>query len=379
MISVPSLVFTAGLLLVALLWALGSRHWFRIRGSRPRLLRAQCADGWSLGVFHRPARIKRFSEPVLLAHGLSVTHLNMDFEPPYSLAHFLSEAGFDCFSVDWRGNGASARPPPGKRRDDYCADDHIALDAPAFIARALAEAGASRALWVGHSLGGLVAYALAGRPEGEALCGIATLGSPAFFLEPSRRLLRAMRLVPWLAWPRRIPQRLATLVFAPWVGWIALPLSDAMINPAHVEGRIQRKLFATLFVGVSRKILLQFRDWIVNGAFRSFDHRTDYRAAMAQARTPALIVAGSSDRLATERSVRSAFETWGAADKKLVVFGKARGDAMEYGHGDLIFGRGAPTEVYPVLLQWLEAHATVISGARTEMKPAPPRSAAARG
>ena len=89
--------------------------------------------------------------------------------------------------------------------------------------------------------------------------------------------------------------------------------------------------------------------------------------------------AGSSDRLATERSVRAAFEAWGAADKKLVVFGKARGDAMEYGHGDLIFGRGAPTEVYPVLLQWLEAHATVISGARTETRPAPPRSAGARG
>jgi hypothetical protein len=100
---------------------------------------------------------------------------------------------------------------------------------------------------------------------------------------------------------------------------------------------------------------------------------------MAQARTPALFAAGSCDRLATERSVRAAFQAWAAADKELVVFGKARGDGMEYGHGDLVFGRGAPTEVYPVLLRWLEAHATVISGARTETKPAPPRSAAARG
>jgi pimeloyl-ACP methyl ester carboxylesterase len=373
------LLVAAALPFAALLWAMGIRRWYRIRGPRPRLLRTECADGWSLGVFHRPARIRRYAEPVLLAHGLSVTHVNMDFEPPYSLAHALSDAGFECFSVDWRGNGASGRPPPGRRGYDYCADDHIAQDAPAFLARALAETGASQALWVGHSMGGLVGYALTGRPEGEALRGIATLGSPAFFRAPTRRLLRAVRLTPYLAWPRRIRQRLATLALAPLIGWVALPLADAIVNPEHVHGRVQRKLFANLFVSVSRKILLQFRDWVLHDAFRSFDRKTDYRAAMARARTPALIAAGSVDKLAPAASVRAAFEMWGAADKTLLVFGRERGDAMDYGHGDLVFGRGAPTEVYPVLQKWLEAHATAISSADKETAPAPSPTAAARG
>ncbi|HEX4621947.1 MAG TPA: alpha/beta hydrolase, partial [Myxococcaceae bacterium] len=69
MIADPWLVVAAALPLAALIWALGSRRWYRIRGSRPRLLRAQCADGWSVGVFHRAARTRRFAEPVLLAHG----------------------------------------------------------------------------------------------------------------------------------------------------------------------------------------------------------------------------------------------------------------------------------------------------------------------
>jgi pimeloyl-ACP methyl ester carboxylesterase len=251
------------------------------------------------------------------------------------------------------------------------------------MARAFAETGATRGLWVGHSMGGLVAYALAGRPEGARLGGIITLGSPAFFLHPTRRLLRAVRLLPYLAWPRRIRQRVATLVLAPLIGWLDLPLADAVVNPAHVEGRVQRKLFANLFVGVSRKIFLQFRDWVLNDAFRSFDRQTDYRARMAQAQTPALIIGGSCDKLANEASVRAAYELWGAPDQTLAVFGLKRGDAMDYGHGDLVFGRGAPTEVYPVLLRWLESHATVIPSSpaskRTETESARHPSAAATG
>jgi hypothetical protein len=33
---------------------------------------------------------------------------------------------------------------------------------------------------------------------------------------------------------------------------------------------------------------------------------------------------------------------------------------MDYGHGDLLFGRGAPKEVYPLLRDWLERRATAV-------------------
>ncbi len=33
---------------------------------------------------------------------------------------------------------------------------------------------------------------------------------------------------------------------------------------------------------------------------------------------------------------------------------------MDYGHGDLMFGTGAPAEIYPIIRTWLEARATPV-------------------
>jgi hypothetical protein len=68
---------------------------------------------------------------------------------------------------------------------------------------------------------------------------------------------------------------------------------------------------------------------------------------------------GSSDRLATAENVRRQYELLtSASDRTLHVFGRDRGDKMDYGHGDLMFGTGAPLEVYPLIRKWLEERAT---------------------
>jgi hypothetical protein len=71
-----------------------------------------------------------------------------------------------------------------------------------------------------------------------------------------------------------------------------------------------------------------------------------------------LVSGGSLDRLAPPASLQAQFELAGSSDKTLVVFGRDRGDQLDYGHGDLLYGQGAPAEVYPVLRRWLEEHAT---------------------
>src|SRR5688572_2870283 len=91
------------------LWLWGVRRFYRLRQERPVLYKTTCADGWELAVYHRPARGRRYAEPVLLCHGLAANHYNWDFDPPYSVAHHLADAGFDCYSVEWRGTGASRR------------------------------------------------------------------------------------------------------------------------------------------------------------------------------------------------------------------------------------------------------------------------------
>ena len=349
----------AGAALLLAAWMLLVWRVYRLQRPPPELMFLRAPDDWRLALYHRRAAVRRFEEPVLLCHGLAANHRNFEFEPPYSLALHLAEAGFECFSVEWRGTGASRRPPRLGRYGHYTIDDHITLDAPAFLDRALEVSGARRAFWIGHSLGGLIGYAVASGPHADRLAGIVTAGSPAFFSYPGY-MLYVLQLAKALAWPGKLRQRWFSIATAPFLGHVTLPLTDVVLNPKHIPPKLQRKIYAQVISSIGRKVVLQFDDWLRNDVFRSWDHSVDYRAGLARIRLPVLITGGASDRLAPPRVVRAAFDACGSADKTLMLFGCENGDLLDYGHGDLLFGAGAPREVYPRIRSWLEERATPI-------------------
>jgi pimeloyl-ACP methyl ester carboxylesterase len=346
------------------LWVLVVRRWYRLRTDEPERLQVRCQDGWELTVHVRRAAHRRFEEPVLLCHGLAANRCTFDFEPPYSLAHVLSEAGFDCFSVEWRGIGHSRSPPRGQRWPDVTVDDLVAQDGPALIEAALAQTGARRAFWVGHSLGGLVGYAVAQGPAGTKLAGLLALGSPVFF-PPDPLIRRLIHVGSRASWPRGFRNEWLSRTLAPFLGYVTLPLSDVIINPRHIPPPIQRKVYANMMASMSRNVLRQFQDWIDHDAFRSFDGSVDWRAGLARLSLPVMVMGGSADRLASPKNLRAQYELVGSPDKQLHVFGCERGDKMNYGHGDLLFGTGAPLEVHPEIRDWLVAHATPLRQGET--------------
>jgi hypothetical protein len=65
------------------------------------------------------------------------------------------------------------------------------------------------------------------------------------------------------------------------------------------------------------------------------------------------VVAGSGDQLATPGSVRRALDTLPHGTATYLEFGRAHGHAVDYGHIDLVLGRRAPAEVFPILGRWL--------------------------
>jgi pimeloyl-ACP methyl ester carboxylesterase len=353
-----ALLLTLTIVLANVVWVLGVRRLYRPRTAPPQLLRARCQDGWEIAVHARRAEKRRFEEPVLLCHGLAANRFTFDFEPPYSVAHYLADAGFDCFSVEWRGTGHSLRPPPGRRYTDFTVDDHILQDGPALLELALKETGAKRAFWLGHSMGGLVGYALAQGPQGPRLAGLLVLGSPVFLKsEPLMRSLLSLGVRA--AWPARLRQEWMSATLAPFLGYVNLPLSDLLVNPEHIPPPIQRQVFANMMSSMSRKVLLQFQDWIEHDTFRSYDGQVDWRAGLSRLELPVLVMGGSSDRLASAENVRKQYELLTSCpDRTLHVFGRDHGDKMDYGHGDLMFGTGAPMEVYPLMRKWLEDRAT---------------------
>jgi hypothetical protein len=55
--------------------------------------------------------------------------------------------------------------------------------------------------------------------------------------------------------------------------------------------------------------------------------------------------------------VRASFEAWGGP-RTYVEFGREGGHSADYGHTDLLVGRNAQAEVFPVVSSWLAGHAT---------------------
>jgi pimeloyl-ACP methyl ester carboxylesterase len=213
-----------------------------------------------------------------------------------------------------------------------------------------------------------VGYGVAQGSEGVKLAGLLELGAPVYLKsEPFLRTLISLGVRA--AWPGSIRQSWVSASMAPFLGYLALPLSDIVVNPRHMPPRVLRQLSVNMMAAMSRKVLLQFQDWISHDAFRSYDRKTDWRAGISKLQLPVLVMGGSADRLATAANVEAQYALLTSPDRTLHVFGRDRGDKMDYGHGDLIFGTGAPVEVYPVIREWLEQRAT----------PLPPTSAPAQG
>jgi pimeloyl-ACP methyl ester carboxylesterase len=338
-----------------------------LSGPAARRLEAHTADGWTLAVWHSPPEVRRFLEPVVLCHGLANNHAFFDVRPRSLVAH-LTALGFDCYAVDLRGAGASR--PPDEGPWSVTVDDHVLRDVPAVVALVTAEAGASQLLWVGHSLGGLVGLAASGGALAGHLKALVTIGSPAFFSR-RRGLVWLLGLAQWLSPWGALGTGLVRLV-APLAGRVpAPPLGSA--NLGNMTPEVQRLAAANVFAPMWRGVLSQLADWIHHDAFRSLDGAVDYRAVVARLTAPVLVVGGSVDALAPLPATEALSELVPAGHRQLARFGVAFGHRADYGHGDLVLGRYADQEVFPVIDAFLSAAATPVAVA-----PAPEAPVAAR-
>jgi len=119
---------------------------------------------------------------VLLIHGYGqnryVWHL-----PSRSFSNYLAQAGFDVFNLDLRGHGRS-RHLGAKLPSDVT--DFVREDVPAAVDEIRRISGPRPVYLIGHSLGGLVAYAAA-TLLGDKVGGVVT-GQIHVVIEAARRL-----------------------------------------------------------------------------------------------------------------------------------------------------------------------------------------------
>ncbi len=337
--------------------------WFELgREKSARMYRARTRDGWRLALYrHQPGRSSH-QTPVLLCHGMSSNRWDMDGPGRLSLARYLARRGYDAWVVELRGAGRSTRPTwwNGKQYN-WTFEDYVHHDARAALQTVLRETGAQRVHWVGHSMGGMIAYALLMSPVHLKIASAVTLGSPTMsdvghplldFGVPYRSLLRY--------WRGRIPIGTLARLGAPFARLLARFLEPSIAelgwHPGNADLPLLRTLMLTAVDDLPASLLREFARWYEAKAMSDRYGMFDFTEHLERITTPILVIAGSKDELTPVRDLERVYKRIAARDKAFRVIGKEHGFAHDYSHADLVLGLHAPRDVYPLVLGWLDAH-----------------------
>jgi pimeloyl-ACP methyl ester carboxylesterase len=337
--------------------------WFEFgRDEHPRMYRVRTRDGWRLALYRYEPRRTSHRTPVVLCHGMSSNRWDMDGPGRLSLARYLVRRGYDAWVVELRGAGRSMRPTwwNGKRYN-WTFEDYVSHDAPAVLRRVLRETGKRQVHWVGHSMGGMIAYALLMSPVHAKIASAVTLGSPTMsdvghplldFGLPYRGLLRYLR--------GRIPTGILARLGAPFAPLLARGLRDSLAELGWHSGNADVALLRTLMLtavdDLPASLLREFARWYETKAMSDRYSMFDFTEHLERITTPILIIAGSKDGLTPPRDLERVYQRVASRDKDFRVIGRQQGFARDYSHVDLILGLHAPDDVYPVVLDWLNAH-----------------------
>jgi predicted alpha/beta hydrolase len=313
-------------------------------------------DGWRLALHRYRAADGRAGAPVILCGGYACNRHFIDYDERHSLARYLTRRGFDAWVLELRGRGLAHPGSAHEASWRWTFDDLAEMDVPTAVDY-VARATGRRVSWVGHSMGGMLLYAHLGRmgPASGAVCAGVTLAAPVAFPGVASDLLsRLGLLLLGVPFSDTIHQR--------WVLgalWGILGRSEVLgvgMNPDNVDRGVVGRALRLSLENVSRAKLQQFAHWSQTGEFCSVDGGFDYRAALGRVRVPLLLIAGTVDRLATPAAVALALEHLAVGKARYAELGRAHGHRADYGHVDLVLGRHAPDEVFPLVAEWLEAH-----------------------
>lgn len=309
------------------------------------LYRVPTADGSAiaLGRYH-PRGKRRFVEPVILGHSLGANRFNLDFDERYSVAQALARRGFETWVLELRGHGL-AGSPEGATFDTEAEHDVAAA------LTAVLSTGPRSVSWVGHSRGGLLAYAHLARNPNAPIGAIVTLGSPLTFeVSPAiKRFVGALgTTLPTLplqwagkVWPLGLPPD---------------PVGKYLVRVDNMDATVVRQAIAHVSANIPAGVGRQFARWVGEDAFDGEDG-FDYRSGMKAITAPVLAMAGVNDYLVPPPAAHRVQELV-SGKVELVRVGLSEGYSTDYGHGDLVLGLRAPDEVVPRLAEFLARHST---------------------
>ena len=283
--------------------------------------------------------------PVLLVHGFGQNRYTWHL-PARSFSNYLARDGFDVFNLDLRGHGRSRHYGSGRSRG---VEDYVREDLPAAVEEVQALSGGRKVWVVGHSLGGLVAYAGAPHLAGS-VAGVASIGSPYQFTRGSLTLgaisllFRAFALAPFPNAP--LPLAPVGVTMRILRRFAESPLYPLPLRGWHAGSCEPYVLEQYLRLAFDRAAVTEMRDmfaWAAQGRFGG--RESDYVERFEGMDLPLLVMAGGNGALAPPASVQPGFIASRSLDKTYRV--------VPLGHIDLIVGRDAPQMTWSVVSEWI--------------------------
>jgi pimeloyl-ACP methyl ester carboxylesterase len=357
MITLMTLVFNIAL--IVLIIVASGYFWQWVYG-RPTTQREtyyfDAKDGWRLAIHHYGGA-ESHGAPVVLCHGLSSNRFFFELPEAPSLAKYLAEQGRDVWVAELRGSGMSDAPGLLKSDVSYAwdFDDHLDKDIEPIINKVLQQTGAPAIHWVGHSMGGMLILAyLAANPDAP-VASVVTVGSPVDFSKMNKKAAGPLLENKWLIeWAPFFPVTFFVRFLTPIIHLLPENLLTVIHTP-NIEPKTARKAVALASQLVtSNRIWLQFGKFIETEEFARGDGRP-YLDKISLCEKPILALAGSMDYMAPQRAVTGLCESSERPPNAVCrVIGKEIGCSEDYGHLDLMVGSKSSTEVYPMIMDWID-------------------------
>jgi pimeloyl-ACP methyl ester carboxylesterase len=139
---------------------------------------------------------------------------------------------------------------------------------------------------------------------------------------------------------------------------LAPPLEKLFYNPDNMDDDVKQKLFDDALATVNPGVLDHLLVVLERGEVVSSRGDFRYREHLGKIRCPVLVIGGKEDLIAPPRALEQSYSRLGSLDRTLKIFGAENKRVTAYGHFDLVLGRDAKTEIFPVIGQWLKQRLT---------------------
>lgn len=292
----------------------GERHWVK------------ASDGWKLALEYHPCPKEQQRMGVALCcPGLACNGRIFHLREDVSFTRGLQSLGYEVWILHPRGTGPSERPL-GKGEWSYGHSDYL-KDGIAALRYVYREAGEAP-LWIGHSMGGLIGYEIAGIAP-HKVRGLVTLGTPT---DLSHHTIRPFYffLFKWFCkgFDTAYLGKLSTFV-APWAGWVpSLIPKPLYVNLELLPADALRTFLVQAIEDTPRQLLDEFVDAVSGRGPLSEKGWARYKRLLRELKVPVFAVMSDRDGLAP-LEVTTAIKRWGPQKylKTLELNG--------YGHGEL--------------------------------------------